>query len=102
MKLPVGLHVAWRSSPLLHLSALQPGTRARKAKDDVDSGNAAACTQERSTIQKAVRGLHAAQPRHAGDRSRQWSPPGSCTSESVLMDVTADGTVCSAPGTVCL
>jgi len=43
---PVALTVA--------LTACNPAHVARQAKNDVDSGNAAACVEERANIEKAV------------------------------------------------
>jgi hypothetical protein len=86
---------------LASVSACNPATTARKAKDDVDSGNAAACTQERSTIQKAVEAYMLLNPDTPVTEAGMVAA-GILHQQSVLMDVSPDGTVFSAPGTVCL
>ena len=83
------------------LSACNPAQTARKAKDDVDSGNAAACTQERSTIQKAVEAYMLLNP-DTPVTEQAMVDAGILHQVSVLMDGAADGTVSAAPGTVCL
>ena len=85
---------------LATLTACNPATQARQAKDDVDSGNAAACVQERSTIEKAVEAYTLLKPDLPVTEAAMIAA-GFIREESKLMDITADGTVVAAPGTVC-
>jgi hypothetical protein len=85
---------------LVTLTACNPATRAKEAKSEVDSGNAAACVQERSTIEKAVQSYTLLEP-DAPITEAAMVTSGYIHSESVLMDVQPDGTVVAAPGTVC-
>ena len=95
----------WSSSCVVVLAvgsmaACNPATQAKIAKKDVDSGNAAACTLERSTIEKAVEAYALLNPDTPVTESAMVAA-GFIHSASVLMDVTAEGTVVPAPGTVC-
>ena len=83
------------------LTACNPATQARQAKDDVDSGNAAACVQERSTIDKAVQSYTLLEP-DAPITEAAMVAAGYLHAESVLMDVQPDGVVVAAPGSVCV
>ena len=83
------------------LTACNPATQARQAKDDVDSGNAAACVQERSTIEKAVQSYTLLEP-DAPITEAAMVAAGYIHAVSVLMDVQPDGTVIAAPGSVCI
>ena len=85
---------------LVTLTACNPATRAKEAKNDVDSGNAAACVQERSTIEKAVQAYTLLDPDTPVTEAAMVAA-GYIRTESVLMDVRPDGTVVAAPGTVC-
>jgi hypothetical protein len=85
---------------LAALTACNPAERAQEAKDDVDSGNAAACVQERSTIEKAVQAYTLLEP-DAPISEAAMVTAGYVHIESVLMDVQPDGTVVAAPGSVC-
>ena len=82
------------------LSACNPAQRARQAKDEVDSGNAAACVMERSTIEKAVQAYTLLNPDTPVTETAMVTG-GYLHQPSVLMDITANGTVVPAPGTVC-
>jgi hypothetical protein len=85
---------------LAMVSACNPATRAKEAKQQVDSGNAAACVQERSTIEKAVEAYMLLKPDTPVTEAGMVAD-GFIREQSVLMDVTADGLVVTAPGTVC-
>jgi hypothetical protein len=85
---------------LASLTACNPAERAREAKVEVDSGNAAACTQERSTIEKAVE-AYTLLNSDAPITEAAMVTAGYIHAESVLMDVRPDGVVVAAPGTVC-
>ena len=85
---------------LAMLTACNPAERARQAKDDIDSGNAAACTEERALIEKAVQAYTLLEP-DAPVTEAAMVAGGYLHSESVLMDVQADGAVVAAAGTVC-
>jgi hypothetical protein len=76
-----------------------PG-REKQALDEINSGNAAACTEERSTMEKAVQAYTLLNPDAPVSEAAMVSS-GFIHKESVLMDVTAAGTVVPAPGTVC-
>jgi hypothetical protein len=82
------------------LSACNPAQQARAAKNDVDSGNAAACVQERSTIEKAVEAYTLLNPDVPVTESAMVAD-GFIHGPSVLMDVSATGVVSPSPGTVC-
>ncbi|MEY2553214.1 MAG: hypothetical protein QOC57_1074 [Ilumatobacteraceae bacterium] len=82
------------------LSACNPAQRAREAKNNVDSGNAAACVMERSTIEKAVQAYTLLNPDTPVTEAAMVEG-GYLHQVSVLMDVTADGTVVPAAGSVC-
>jgi hypothetical protein len=83
------------------LSACNPAQVAQKAKNDVDSGNAAACVQERSTIEKAVQAYMLLNPDVPVTEAAMVAA-GILHQQSVLMDVAIDGKVSPAAGTVCL
>jgi len=85
---------------LATLTACNPATRAKEAKENVDSGNAAACVQERSIIEKAVQSYTLLEP-DAPINEAAMVAAGYIHGESVLMDVQPDGTVVGAAGTVC-
>jgi hypothetical protein len=82
------------------LTACNPAQRAKEVKEEVDTGNAAACAQERTTIEKALQAYTLLDP-DAPVTEAGMVAGGFIHSESVLMDVTAAGTVVVAPGTVC-
>lgn len=82
------------------VTACNPAQRARQAKEDVDGGNAAACAQERSTIEKAVQAYTLLNP-DAPVTEAALVAAGIVHVESQLMDVAVDGTVVPAPGSVC-
>ncbi|MEY2582752.1 MAG: hypothetical protein QOE09_2601 [Ilumatobacteraceae bacterium] len=82
------------------LGACNPAQQARVAKNDVDSGNNAACVQERSTIEKAVEAYTLLNPDVPVTESAMVAD-GFIHTQSVLMDVSASGVVSAAPGTVC-
>jgi hypothetical protein len=95
----------WSTTALVVLvigstTACNPAHVAKQAKNDVDSGNAAACVQERATIQQAVQAftlLNSDEP----VTETALVTDGFLHGQSVLMDVTSVGTVVAAPGTVC-
>jgi hypothetical protein len=82
------------------LSACNPAQRARQAKDEVDSGNVAACVMERSTIEKAVQAYTLLNPDTPVTETAMVAD-GYLHQPSVLMDITATGTVVPAVGSVC-
>ena len=82
------------------VSACNPAQRARQAKDEVDSGNAAACVLERSTIEKAVQAYTLLNPDTPVTETAMVAG-GYLHSPSVLMDITTNGTVVAAAGSVC-
>jgi hypothetical protein len=82
------------------VTACNPAQTARKAKNDVDSGNTAACVQERATIEQAVQNYSLLNPDVPVTESAMVAA-GFIHLESVLMDIAADGTVVPAPGSVC-
>jgi len=86
--------------PTVALTACNPAHVARQAKNDVDSGNAAACAEERANIEKAVQNYTLLNPDTPPTEAAMVTA-GFLHSTSVLMDVMADGTVVPAPGTVC-
>jgi hypothetical protein len=81
-------------------TACNPAHQARQAKNNVDSGNAAACVTERSTIEKAVEAYTLLNPDAAVTEGAMVAD-GFIHQASVLMDVTATGSVVPAPGSVC-
>jgi hypothetical protein len=96
----------WSSTCVVILAAgslcsCNPATQAQAAKNDVDSGNAAACVQERSTMEKAVQAFVLLNPDTPVTESAMVSG-GFIHAESVLMDVGPGGSVLPAPGSVCL
>ena len=82
------------------MTACNPAHQARQAKDIVDSGNAAACLTERSTIEKAVESYTLLNP-DAPVTEDAMVAAGFIHQASVLMDVSATGAVVPAPGSVC-
>ncbi len=82
------------------LSACNPAHKAREVKDEVDSGNAAACVQERSTIQSAVEAYTLLNPDVPVSESAMVTA-GFIHTASVLMDISATGVVSPASGSVC-
>ncbi len=86
--------------PAVSLCACNPAQQARQAKNDVDSGNNAACVQERSTIEKAVEAYTLLNPDTPVTESAMVAD-GFIHIPSVLMNVSATGVVSPAPGSVC-
>ncbi len=82
------------------VTACNPAHQARQAKNIVDSGNAAACVTERSTIEKAVESYILLNP-DAPVTEDAMVAAGFIHQASVLMDVSATGAVVPAPGSVC-
>jgi hypothetical protein len=82
------------------LTACNPAERAKEAKDEVDSGNAATCAQERSTIEKAVE-AYSLLNSGASVTEAAMVAAGYIRAESQLMDVKPDLSVVGAPGTAC-
>ncbi len=82
------------------VTSCSPAQRAKEAQVEIASGNAAACTQERSTIEKAVQTYTLLNPDSPISEAAMVAD-GFIVAESVLMDLTADGTVVPAPGTAC-
>lgn len=82
------------------MTACNPAHVARQAKNDVDSGNAAACVAERALIDRAVQGFELMNP-DVPVTEAALVTDGFIHTESVLMDVGPNGTVVAAPGTVC-
>jgi hypothetical protein len=85
---------------VVSLTACNPAQRAKEAKEDVDSGNAAACAQERSTIETAVE-AYTLLTAGAAVTEAAMVAGGFIHVESVLMDIGPGGTVVAAPGSVC-
>ncbi len=85
---------------VVSLTACNPAERAKEAKVEVDSGNAATCTQERSTIEKAVEAYSLLNPQTPITEAEMVAS-GFIHIESVLMDVDTAGAVVAAPGSVC-
>ena len=95
----------WSTTALVVLviastSACNPAHVARQAKNNVDSGNAASCTQERATIQQAITAFTLMNP-DVPVTEAEMVTDGFIHKQSVLMDVSPTGTVFAAPGTVC-
>ena len=95
----------WSTTALVVLvigstTACNPAHVARQAKNDVDSGNAAACTEERALIERAVEAFTLMNPDEPVTETAMVTD-GFLHQQSVLMDVTSIGTVVAAPGTVC-
>jgi len=86
--------------PVVALTACNPAHVARQAKNDVDAGNAAACTEERANMEQAVQNYTLLNPDTPVTETAMVTA-GILHSTSVLMDVMADGTVLPAAGTVC-
>ena len=95
----------WSATALVVLvigstTACNPAHVAKQAKNDVDSGNAAACVQERAQIQQAVEAFTLMNPDQIVSESLLVTD-GFIHEESVLMDIGPNGTVVAAAGTVC-
>jgi hypothetical protein len=82
------------------LTACNPAEPAKQAVQDIKSGDAAACVQEKSTIEKAVQAYTLLNPDTPVSEAAMVTS-GYIHEESKLMDLTADGAVIPAPGTVC-
>ncbi|HEY0518359.1 MAG TPA: hypothetical protein VGC84_02610 [Ilumatobacteraceae bacterium] len=82
------------------VTACNPAERARQAKDDVDSGNTAACVEERAVMEKAVQAYLLLEPDTPVTEAGMVEK-GYIHQTSVLMDVTSSGAVVGAAGTVC-
>jgi hypothetical protein len=82
------------------VSACNPADRAEEAVEEIHTGNAAACAQERSTIQTAVQAYTLLESDKPVSEAAMVTD-GYLRQESVLMDIAADGTIVAAPGTVC-
>ena len=82
------------------MTACNPAHVAKQAKNDVDSGNAAACVEERALIEKAVQAYTLLNPDTPVTEAAMVSN-GFIHTQSVLMDVGPNGIVVAAPGTVC-
>jgi hypothetical protein len=95
----------WSTTALLVLvigstTACNPAHVARQAKNDVDSGNAAACVEERALIERAVEAYTLMNPDQPVTEALLVTD-GFIHQQSVLMDIGPNGTVVTAPGTVC-
>ena len=82
------------------LTGCNPAERAKEAKAEVDNGSAAACVQERSTIEKAVQTYTLLNPDEPVTEAAMVAD-GFIHTESALMDIGAGGLVIAAPGSVC-
>lgn len=82
------------------MTACSPARQAKQAVDDIDSGNAAACAEERSTIEKAVEAYSLLNPDVTVTEAGMVAA-GYIHEPSVLMDVTATGAVVPAPNSPC-
>jgi hypothetical protein len=82
------------------VTACNPAHQARQVKNNVDSGNTAACVTERSTIEKAVEAYTLLNPDTAVTEDAMVAA-GLIHQASVLMDVSEIGAVVPAPGSVC-
>lgn len=74
--------------------------RAQQAIEQIDNGNAAACTTERSTIETAVEAYTLLNPDKPVTEAALVSDH-FIREQSQLMDVTAAGAVVAAPASVC-
>lgn len=83
------------------LTACNPAQPAKEAVKDITSGNAAACVQEKSTIEKAVQAYTLLNPDSPVTEAAMVTS-GYIHEESQLMDLTTAGAVVPAPGTVCV
>jgi hypothetical protein len=95
----------WSTTALVVLvigstTACNPAHVAKQAKQDVDSGNAAACVLERGQLQQAVQAFTLMNPDQAVTEVLLVND-GFIHEQSVLMDIGPNGTVINAPGTVC-
>ncbi len=82
------------------VTSCNPAQRAKDAQVEIASGNAAACTQERATIEQAVQTYAFLNPDTPISEAAMVAD-GFIVAESVLMDLADDGTVVPAPGTAC-
>jgi hypothetical protein len=82
------------------VTACNPAQRAEEAVEEIQTGNAAACAQERSTIEQAVQAYTMLKPDSPVTETAMVTD-GYIRQESVLMDIATNGTVVGAPGTVC-
>ena len=82
------------------MTACNPAQRAKVAVEEIDSGNSAACVQERSIIEKALEAYTLLNPDTPPTESAMVAA-GFIHSESTLMDISPTGAVVAAPGTVC-
>ncbi len=82
------------------VTACNPAEPAKVATEVIQSGNAAACVQERSTIEKAVEAYTLLNPDEQVTEAAMVAA-GFVHEESTLMDVATDGSVVAAVGTVC-
>jgi hypothetical protein len=82
------------------LTACNPAEPAKQAVTDIKGGNAAACVEEKSTIEKAVQAYTLLNPDKSVSEAEMVTS-GFIHEESKLMDLTPDGTVVPAAGTVC-
>jgi hypothetical protein len=80
-------------------TACNPAQRAEQAKQVVDSGNSAACVQEKSSLEKAVATFTMLNPDTPVTEAALVAG-GILHEQSKLMDL-AGATVVPAPGTVC-
>ncbi|HEY7627907.1 MAG TPA: hypothetical protein VH761_12595 [Ilumatobacteraceae bacterium] len=74
--------------------------RAQQAVEQIDNGNAAACTTERSTIEKAVEAYTLLNPDKPVTEAALVTD-GYIREQSQLMDITATGAVVPAATSVC-
>ena len=82
------------------VTACNPATRAKEAQEEISSGSAAACTEERSTIERAVQTYTFLNPDTPISEAAMVAD-GFIVAESALMDLTPEGAVVPAPGTAC-
>ena len=95
----------WSTTALLVLvigstTACNPAHVARQAKNDVDSGNSAACVDERALIERAVEAYTLLNPDQPATEALLVTD-GFIHQQSVLIDIDPNGAVIAAPGTVC-
>ena len=82
------------------VTACNPAQRAKEVVKEIDTGNSAACVEERSTIEKAVEAFTLMNPDQPITELLLVND-GFIHQQSVLMDIGPNGTVINAPGTVC-
>ena len=95
----------WSATALVVLvigstTACNPAHVAKQAKNDVDSGNSAACVLERAQIQQAIEAFTVMNPDQTVTEALMVTD-GFIHEESALMDIGPNGTVVAAPGSVC-